>query len=137
MPPLDESWGPLFVLLGVVATGFFGWLGARAAAKASVKAKEVENAGEIIGEWKALKAEIKAEADEREERLEARIAEEQYKREAFEKKMMEQFNEVILYFAIYVEWARGGAKGSSPYIPEWIYAKIMDARTGTVDHDVG
>ena len=73
---------------------------------------------DLFNEYRNLKDELKKE-----------IMEERHERENFEKRMSSKFDEVILYFALYVEWARSGAKPPSPYIPEWIYAKIIEART--------
>ena len=77
---------------------------------------------DLFNEYRNLKDELKKE-----------IMEERHERENFEKRMSSKFDEVILYFALYVEWARSGAKPPSPYIPEWIYAKIIEARTNAAD----
>ena len=77
-----------------------------------------------------MKDDIKTDADQRETRMKAAFAEaiekERQERLTFETRMTQQLNEVIDNFGIYVRWARDGAVPPPPFIPEWIYSKIVD-----------
>lgn len=128
MTQLDPSWSPIFILLGAVVTAFFGHLGIRASSKASIKAKEVESSVELIQEWKSLKSEIEKDAQARHAQLEEMLQQERNARKEFEERMARQMEEVLLHFAVYVEWARNGAKPPPPFIPDWIYQKLTGFR---------
>ena len=129
MPPqLDPSWQPVLTFVGVVLGVVFTYLGVRTTAKANTKMKEIDAAGEIIKEYRDMKNEIKADADAREKRMQedfqAKLDHEREERIKFEQRMIEQLDEVIVNFGIYVKWARDGAEPPPPFIPEWIYSKI-------------
>lgn len=129
MPPqLDPSWQPLLAFVGAVLGVIFTFLGIRTTAKANTKMKEIDAAGEIIKEYRAMKDEIKVDADAREQRMQAefekKLSNERQERLEFEDKMTTQLDEVIGNFGVYVKWARGGAVPPPPFIPEWIYSKI-------------
>lgn len=123
-PSLDESWGPVFVLLGVTITASLSYLGVRLSSRASVHSSEIEATSDLFAEYRALKDEIKKEGQEREDRLEAMLSGEKRARIAFEERLAQQMDEVLLHFAIYVQWARSGARGDPPFIPDWIYQKL-------------
>ena len=129
MPPqLDPSWQPVLTFIGVVLSVLFTYFGVRTTVKANTKMKETDAAGEIIQEYRDMKNEIKADADEREKRMQAEfekmLERERNERLEFEHKMTIQMNEVIGNFGVYVKWARAGAVPPPPFIPEWIYFKI-------------
>ena len=127
---LDPSWQPLLTFVGVILGVVFTYLGIRTTAKANTKMKEIDASGEIIKEYRAMKDEIKADADNREKRMQedfqAKLDREREERIKFEQRMMEQLDEVIVNFGIYVKWAREGAEPPPPFIPEWIYSKITN-----------
>ena len=119
--PIDPG---LVGLAVAVVTGLFTWLGVRTSNKGNLKTEYVKVTSDLFGEYRNLKDEIKEAADEQRERMEARLAEEQAKREEFEQRLTDKFDEVIIHFGIYVEWAKAGAKPPAPFIPQWIYEKI-------------
>ena len=128
LPQLDSSWEPVLLFIGSVLGVIFTYLGVRTTMKANTKMKEIDASGEIIKEYREMKNEIKADADERELRMkaafQAKLDREREERLEFEKRMTEQLDEVIDNFGVYVKWARGGAVPPPPFIPEWIYSKI-------------
>ena len=128
MAQLDPSWSPIFILLGVVVTAAFTYLGVRSSSKAGIKAKEVESSVELIQEWKSLKSEIEKDAQARHAQLQEMLHQERDARKEFEERMAHQMEEVLLHFAMYVEWARNGAKSPPPFIPDWIYQKLTSFR---------
>ena len=125
---LDPSWQPVLAFVGAVLGVVLTYFGVRTTAKANTKMKEIDAAGEIIKEYRAMKDEIKADADTREQRMQTEfeklLASERHERLEFEDKMMTQMDEVIDNFGVYVKWARSGAEPPPPFIPEWIYSKI-------------
>ena len=127
---LDPSWQPFLTFIGVVLAVLFTYFGGRTTAKANTKMKEIDAAAEIIKEYRDMKNEIKADADNREKRMQedfqAKLDREREERIKFEQRMMEQLVEVIVNFGIYVKWAREGAEPPPPFIPEWIYSKITN-----------
>ena len=128
MPQIDPSWQQFLTFIGVVLAALFTYFGVRTTAKANTKMKEIDAAAEIIKEYRDMKNEIKADADQREARMkedfQAKLDHEREERIKFEQRMMEQLDEVIVNFGIYVKWARDGAEPPPPFIPEWIYSKI-------------
>lgn len=125
---LDPTWQPVLAFIGAVLGVVFTYLGVRSTTKANTKMKEIDAAGEIIKEYRAMKDEIKADADTREARMQAEfekmLERERNERLEFEDKMTTQLDEVIGNFGVYVKWARSGAEPPPPFIPEWIYSKI-------------
>ena len=130
LPQLDSSWEPILLFIGSVLGVIFTYLGVRTTMKANTKMKEIDASGEIIKEYREMKNEIKADADNREKRMQedfqAKLDREREERIKFEQRMMEQLDEVIVNFGIYVKWAREGAEPPPPFIPEWIYSKITN-----------
>lgn len=130
LPQLDSSWEPILLLIGSVLGVIFTYLGVRTTMKANTKMKEIDASCEIIKEYREMKNEIKADADNREKRMQedfqAKLDREREERIKFEQRMMEQLDEVIVNFGIYVKWAREGAEPPPPFIPDWIYSKITN-----------
>ena len=130
LPPLDPSWQPVLIFIGTLAGVVFTYFGIRTTGRANTKMKEIDAASEIIQEYRTMKDDIKTDADQRETRMKAAFAEaiekERQERLTFEDRMTQQLNEVIDNFGIYVRWARDGAVPPPPFIPEWIYSKIVD-----------
>ena len=128
LPQLDPSWQPVLLFVGTILSVIFTYLGIRTTVKANTKMKEIEASTEIIKEYREMKNEIKADADERELKLkadfQAKLDREREERLKFEDRMTEQLDEVINNFGTYVKWARSGAVAPPPFIPEWIYSKI-------------
>ena len=142
MPQFDTSWGPVLLLIGSVVGVIFTYFGVRRSAAATERGQEIDSSIEIIREYRTMKNDLKADWSERLERqrksweesianqkldFEEAIRQEREARQADHKEIMDKFNEVIMYFAIYVNWARAGAQGEAPWIPDWIYMKVVKA----------
>lgn len=105
-----EDWTPFLVFMGVFFTGLFSYMGVKRSSKAAESAAELNNAQELIAEYRTLKDEIKKELNDKIIEVETRLN--------------ARFDEVLSYFAQYVKWVEGGAKPPAPFIPHWIMDRI-------------
>lgn len=139
MPSLDPTWGPFLAFVGTVVVALLGVLGSRFSARASIRAAEVNNAAELIGEWRELHRVMeegrKADREEFGRRLtadreefERKLAEERRQREEGEERLTSQFREVVVNFGLYMDWVHAGAKPPAPVVAPWILKLIEDLR---------
>ena len=150
MPSLDPTWGPFLAFVGTVVVALLGVIGSRFSARASIRAAEVNNAAELIGEWRELhrvmeegrKADreefnrrLTADREEFERRLtadreefERKLAEERRQRVEGEERLTSQFREVVVNFGLYMDWVREGAEPPAPVVAPWILKLIEDLR---------
>ena len=139
MPSLDPTWGPFLAFVGTVVVALLGVIGSRFSARASIRAAEVNNAAELIGEWRELHRVMeegrKADREEFERRLtadreefERKLAEERRQRVEGEERLTSQFREVVVNFGLYMDWVREGAEPPAPVVAPWILKLIEDLR---------
>lgn len=124
--PLDPIWAQILLFLGGVVAAGLTYLGVRSSNSAGVKTKQMENDVALIGEWKNLKQEIQKDSEQMESRLRESLKQEREAREKFEEVMQNKMDAILLCFSAYVEWARTGAKGPAPHIPDWVYYLIAE-----------
>ena len=139
MPSLDPTWVPFLAFVGTVVVALLGVLGSRFSARASIRAAEVNNAAELIGEWRELHRVMeegrKADREEFGRRLtadreefERKLAEERRQRVEGEERLTSQFREVVVNFGLYMDWVHAGAEPPAPVVAPWILKLIEDLR---------
>lgn len=139
MLPLDPAWSPFLAVAATVAVALLGVLGSRFSARATIRAAEVNNAAELIGEWRELHRVMeegrKADREEFERRLtadreefERKLAEERRQRVEGEARLTSQFREVVVNFGLYMDWVHAGAEPPAPVVAPWILKLIEDLR---------
>ena len=133
-PIIDESWAPVLSLLGLVIASLLTYIGVRSSNAAGLKNKQLETDKELIGEWKILKQEIQKDSEQMEIRLRASLEQEREARVSFETVMQQKLDAILICFAAYVEWARTGAKGPAPHIPDWVYYLIAEKLSEEAKH---
>lgn len=130
MPPIDPSWAPVFAVLGTVVVAIFGFAGQVRSSKVSERAEEEKAAKsdieQIISQWKSLNQELREDYSRRlEQERSERLEHEKFLLEKVDN-LTAQFDEVIYNFAVYVAWARSGAQGTPPYIPDWVWTRMVE-----------
>ena len=128
MPSLDPTWGPFLAFVGTVVVALLGVLGSRSSARASIRAAEVNNAAELIGEWRELHRVMEEGRKADREEFERKLAEERRQRVEGEERLTSQFREVVVNFGLYMDWVRAGAKPPAPVVAPWILKLIEDLR---------